>query len=298
MTTVPQGELFRARTHIRQSRANNIAHRTQKHGDVETNNTTAHPQQGTTETAITSAPENCTKIAHFSPAKAMAVSTPHRHQRAKATAVSDNRVTSPAAPKRGARGWRRGLALEKSHAIRLDEVSIMSENVAIPTLQIHDLKESRGNCMRNWGELSNDVDPHQHNTPHWCGGRRKAWLRCPWAAAGPGRTTSRRAERHQPRRPHWCGGRRRDRRAWLRCPWAAAGPGRASSRRAERSSRRGRRAGGPPPTGAPSSPARKGGRGARNTRGATSKQATTSATQQHVVSYIRALRASSSRRRQ
>ena len=56
-------------------------------------------------------------------------------------------------------------------------------------------------------------------------------------------------------RHHWCGGRRRDRRAWLRCPWAVAGPGRASRRRAERSSRRGRRAGGPPPTGTTSSPA-------------------------------------------
>ena len=43
--------------------------------------------------------------------------------------------------------------------------------------------------------------------------------------------------------------------AGLRRPWAAAGPGRASRRRAERSSRRGRLAGGPPPTGAPSSPA-------------------------------------------
>ena len=32
--------------------------------------------------------------------------------------------------------------------------------------------------------------------------------------------------------------------AWLQCPWAAAGPGRASRRRAERSSQRGRRAGG------------------------------------------------------
>ena len=40
----------------------------------------------------------------------------------------------------------------------------------------------------------------------------------------------------------------------LRCPWAAAGPGRASRRRAERSSQRGRRAGGPPPTGIPSRP--------------------------------------------
>ena len=48
---------------------------------------------------------------------------------------------------------------------------------------------------------------------------------------------------------HWHGGRRRDRRARApRHPWAA-GPGRASKRRAERSSRRGRLAGGPPPTG-------------------------------------------------
>ena len=45
--------------------------------------------------------------------------------------------------------------------------------------------------------------------------------------------------------------RRRVRRARLRCPWAAAGPGRATSRRAERRSRRGRRAGGPPPTAQP-----------------------------------------------
>ena len=45
------------------------------------------------------------------------------------------------------------------------------------------------------------------------------------------------------------------RRARLRHPWAAAGPGRASRRRAERSSQRGRLAGGPPPTGTPSSPA-------------------------------------------
>ena len=55
------GELFRARTHTRTSRAKNFAHRTHKHGDIETNNTTAHPKQGTTETGITSAPENCTQ---------------------------------------------------------------------------------------------------------------------------------------------------------------------------------------------------------------------------------------------
>ena len=54
-------------------------------------------------------------------------------------------------------------------------------------------------------------------------------------------------------RPHRCEGRRRD---LSRCRWAVAGPGRASRRRAERSSRRGQLAGGPPPTGTQSSPAR------------------------------------------
>ena len=54
-------------------------------------------------------------------------------------------------------------------------------------------------------------------------------------------------------------------RARLRCPWAVAGPGRASSRRAERSSRRGRRAGGPPPTGTTSSPAHRTARAAPGT---------------------------------
>ena len=101
-----QGELFRARTYIRPSRATNFAHSTQKHGDDETNNTTARPQQGTAETAITSAPENCTKNAHFSPAKAIAVSIPHIYQRAKATGVSDNQAARPVAPKHGPHGQR------------------------------------------------------------------------------------------------------------------------------------------------------------------------------------------------
>ena len=52
---------------------------------------------------------------------------------------------------------------------------------------------------------------------------------------------------------HWCGGCRR---ALPRCRRAAEGPGRASRRRAERSSRRGRLAGGPPPTGTRSGRAR------------------------------------------
>ena len=61
-----------------------------------------------------------------------------------------------------------------------------------------------------------------------CGGRRRdrrAWLRRPWAVAGPGQATHRHPDR-------------------LEAAARPAGPGRASSRRAERSSRRGRRAGG------------------------------------------------------
>ena len=97
---------------------------------------------------------------------------------------------------------------------------------------------------------------------------RRAWLRCSWALAGPGRASRRRTEpenrdlaplvwrapegpaavpvggggawpdrettrqaKPQHTRPHWCGGRRRD---LPRCRWAVAGPGRASRRRADR----------------------------------------------------------------
>jgi len=83
----------------------------------------------------------------------MAVSIPRRHKRVKATTVSDNRPTWPTGPGCDTRG-RQGQAAtpaggrarlrplggddttapQISHAIRLGEVSIMSENVAIPTL--------------------------------------------------------------------------------------------------------------------------------------------------------------------
>ena len=50
--------------------------------------------------------------------------------------------------------------------------------------------------------------------------------------AWPDRETTRQAK-PQHTRPHWCGGRRRDRRAWLRCSWALAGPGRIARQRAK-----------------------------------------------------------------
>ena len=115
-------------------------------------------------------------------------------------------------------------------------------------------------------------------------------------ASAPGRALSRRAEHHHPRRPNWCGGHRGPGRGaggrWWRLTAGVeaaagpaghgrasrrhatthstagaagveaaagpAGPGRASRRHAERSSRRGRRAGGTPPTGTHSGPAQHG----------------------------------------
>ena len=54
--------------------------------------TTARPSTATVETGDTSATEKHAKNTHFSPAKAMTVSTPHGHKQAKATPVSDNRT--------------------------------------------------------------------------------------------------------------------------------------------------------------------------------------------------------------
>ena len=92
----PAGRTFsRSHPHIRPSSAKNVAHEARRHGDV--------------ETAITSAPKNCTKNIHFSLAKAMAVSTGPPHLPAKATAVSDHRGTESTGPDCGARRQWRGL---------------------------------------------------------------------------------------------------------------------------------------------------------------------------------------------
>lgn len=102
-----QGEYSHARSSTKQSRANFFTRKTRRRGDIETNDASATADAGQHETPITTATKIRTKIARFSsakvmavstgaphqPAKAMAVSTPHRHERAKATPVSDNRAT-------------------------------------------------------------------------------------------------------------------------------------------------------------------------------------------------------------
>ena len=65
------GELFRARTLTRPSRANFFAHRTRPRANFETNDTSAATDAGQHETADTTATEKCTKYSFFSPAKAM-----------------------------------------------------------------------------------------------------------------------------------------------------------------------------------------------------------------------------------
>jgi len=102
-----QGELFRAHAHIRRSRANFFAHEARQRGDVETNNTTARPQQGSLETGITSAPEKCAKNTHFSSAKAMTVSIEARPASAKAMVVS---IEARPASAKGDDGFNRGSA--------------------------------------------------------------------------------------------------------------------------------------------------------------------------------------------
>ena len=68
-------------------------------GQRETTITTAHPSTTTVETGDTSATEKHAKNTHFSPAKAMTVSTSPPHRPAKATRVStqtaDRRATAP-----------------------------------------------------------------------------------------------------------------------------------------------------------------------------------------------------------
>ena len=229
--------------------------------DFETHNTNARPRTATIETNDTFAPGNCTKIARFSPAKVMAVSIPRMHAQAKAMAVSDERAVCRAEPLASHKTWawlrhpwaaagpgratsgRPTLQTSSNHhdLNRLARTSVTNVVNMSPKTSIFTEKAVGLTTFVTTGQKSTRKTPWiddvcnntrratcQHTRPHWCGGRRRdrrAWLRCPWAAAGPGQATHRHPDR-------------------LEAAARPAGPGRASSRRAKRSSRRGRRAGG------------------------------------------------------
>mgnify|MGYP006976861210 CR=1 FL=1 len=96
---------------------------------------------------------------------------------------------------------------QKSHAIRpMTLQNFWNITVEIPGFSWSHGLQTSGNCMRNCKA------PTESRRCGGSGGRKRAWLRCRWAVAGPGRA-SRRHITTQHRRRHWCGGCRRDRRA-------------------------------------------------------------------------------------
>ena len=193
-----QGELFRAHAHIRPRRANFFAHKARQHGDTETTNTTAHPQQGNSETDNTTAPKNCTKNAHFSPAKA--------------TTVSDNRAPGrqgqTAVPVGGGRAWLRcpwaavglGRATSGQPTLQTSSNQRDSNHLArTPVTNVVNLSPKTTISSEKALGLTTFVTTGQKST------RKTPWIDdvC---------NNTRRATR-QHTRLHWCGGRRRDRRA-------------------------------------------------------------------------------------
>ncbi|WP_309315450.1 hypothetical protein, partial [Schaalia dentiphila] len=71
--------------------AKNFAHRTYKHGEIETNNTTARFPELTNETASTFASPQHPENQHFPHTKASPVSSQRSHKVAKASPVSPQR---------------------------------------------------------------------------------------------------------------------------------------------------------------------------------------------------------------
>ena len=163
--------------------------------------------------------------------------------------------------------------------------------IAGASVRLHETHDAfaRQNCAENrciWLAMVSSVSPEAKHTPAKAmtvsrelpaavpAGGGKAWLRCQRAVARPGRTTSRRAEPHisDQAPPVW------------RAPEGAGGWRQGLAGLRDRPLRAfrlacGDLAGGPPPTGTHSGPAHQGKpRGARNTSGATSNTASSTAT--------------------
>ena len=165
--TPPQGELIRTRTHTRPSRAKNFAHRTNKHGDAETNNTTARPPNK----------------APLKPA------SPLRPKTAPKTPISH--------PQR--------LRRFQPHTDTSKQRRARFQTTGPPRLQhtrtVPGGREGPGCGARGRQGLAGlraDAEHPQHTRRRRCGGRRRdrrARLRRPWAA-GPSRTVSRQSEPH------------------------------------------------------------------------------------------------------
>ena len=175
----------------------------------------------------------------------MAVSVETRPAPAEAMAVSDKRTPWPTGPDCSARGRRRGLAGQRADA--------PSHTSVHPAPLVWRAPEGPAAVPVGAG-----------GTCRGAGGRRRDLPRCRWAAAGPGQALSRRTQPHAsdpaplawraPEGPEGTGGLRDRplRAAGSRVAISrAAGPddARNTSGATSNNTRRGRLAGGPPPTG-------------------------------------------------
>ena len=249
------GEFSHAQADNKPSRANFFTHRTQPRGNCETAITTATADADQHETTITTATEKQTQNTHFSPAKAMVVSSEARLARAKATPVSRERFVMPT----GYGGaWPGTESTHRATHQRPGATGVEGAGGRKRARLRRPWAAGPGRGAGGWrqgqGGPQDDAPSHTPATQRRRrGGRRRdrrARLRHPWAAAGPGRGT--RGRRQGLAAAPVGGG------AWPRCRWVAAGPGRAS--RSTTPSRRlacGDLAGGPPPTGTHSGRAHK-----------------------------------------
>ena len=257
------GEFCHAQAGNKPSRANFFTHRTQPRGNCETAITTATADADQHETTITTATETLTQNTHFSPAKAMAVSVGAKPARAKATPVSRERFVMPAGyggawpgfeTTRRATHQRPGAAGVEgaggsgghgraSRSTTPSEARVWrSRGRPGPTAPGTPAEPQATSSIANYGCTAGVKGARGPG----CGARGRRQGLDGLRDDAPSHTPATQRRRR--------GGRTRAR---LRHPWAVAGPGRASRRRAERSSRRGRLAGGPPPTGTHSGPAHK-----------------------------------------
>ena len=124
----------------------------------------------------------------------MTVSTPRAHERAKAMAVSDNRATWPTGPGCDARGQ---YPLQTS-----SNRSNLKPLVRTPVTNVVNLRPKTTIFSEKAVGLTTFVTTHSgapqdpSTTSQTTFGVRRTRLQRPWAAAGPGRASSRRTQPH------------------------------------------------------------------------------------------------------
>ena len=104
--------------------------------------------------------------------------------RAKATPVSRERFPMQAGH---GRSWSTHIRMQFHRRHFMRQLAI----VEIPGISWSRRLQASGNCMRNCEALAEGATGVEG-----AGGHRRAWLRRPWAVAGPGRASSRCAEPH------------------------------------------------------------------------------------------------------